>query len=320
MKLLIFVFSMGSMLFLSSCSLFQREGNFKEDRNISPVNKTVNEKNVPQKVSQEDFLDSLPRLVDIPIGHAKQVSLEIPSSLFYQVKDDLGEMRCDGKTVQYHTKANKLYAFLSVGYKVPKNYTCSLSVDGNFFDLFKVRFTSYNYRVETLNVAKKHVDLSPEAVKRWRKEMKKQKEVYGYSSPIPYFDGPFKAPLNSFITSHYGVKRVFNNKKDSWHSGTDFRGAIGTPIPVANRGKVVFTGDLFFNGLAVIVDHGLGIHTMYCHMSEISAKEGEIVPKGTIIGKVGATGRVSGPHLHWGVKINGNWIRGLDLVDKEVFQ
>ena len=130
------------------------------------------------------------------------------------------------------------------------------------------------------------------------------------------FNEPFEVPLDSYITSHYGNRRLFNNKKRSQHLGNDFRAAVGVPIPVANKGKVVFTGNLFYSGNVVIVDHGLNIFTAYGHLSKINVQEGMIVNKGTIVGLAGKTGRVSGPHLHWGVKINGSWIDGFSLVEE----
>ncbi len=307
--------SLVNLLFLGLFGCGSSDEGFNSERKINPV--TVS-KDVEEERDKTEFLHSLPIELKIPVGHARPIALKIPN--IYLNNNSLGRLICNGKDIVYTTRNDRLIAYLSMSYKEPRDYECRLELESRPVVFLKVEKVNFEFKVERLNVAKKHVDLSKEAVERWKREMKIQKKVYGESSKSPYFDEPFMSPLNSFITSPYGVKRLFNNKKESWHSGTDFRGAVGTPIPAANRGKVVFTGDLFFNGKTVIIDHGLGIHTMYCHMSKILATEGEIVPKGTIIGKVGATGSVSGPHLHWGVKVAGNWISGLALAELPVFE
>jgi murein DD-endopeptidase MepM/ murein hydrolase activator NlpD len=174
----------------------------------------------------------------------------------------------------------------------------------------------FNYKKEKLNVAKGKVDLSQANLARVIRERKITKEVYSNSSKNFLFSEPFMRPLNSFITSHYGNQRLFNNKKRSQHLGNDFRAAVGVKIPVANRGRVVFVGDLFYSGNVVIVDHGMEIFSFYGHLSKILVSKGDIVNKGDIVGLAGMTGRVTGPHLHWGVKINGFNVDGFSLVEE----
>ena len=140
--------------------------------------------------------------------------------------------------------------------------------------------------------------------------------LYGQSADTPYFNQPFKAPLDSFITSIYGNKRVYNNDHKSQHLGTDYRAAVGVPIPSVNRGKVLFAGDLFYTGGTVIIDHGMDIFTVYGHLSAVKTEAGKIVEPGEIVGLSGSTGRSSGPHLHWGVKIHGHYVNGYSLIDE----
>ena len=123
-------------------------------------------------------------------------------------------------------------------------------------------------------------------------------------------------PLNSVITSIYGIKRTYNKQHKGQHLGTDFRAPIGEKIPASNRGKIVFSGDLFYTGWTVIIDHGLDIFTVYGHLSKTLVEAGQIVQKGDLIGLAGNTGRSSGPHLHWGVKIQGQYIDGIDLSEQ----
>ena len=108
---------------------------------------------------------------------------------------------------------------------------------------------------------------------------------------------------------------MFNDKKKSQHLGNDLRARTGTKIPAANRGRVVYTGNLFFSGNVVVLDHGMGIFSMYGHLSKILVTEGSVVNQGDVVGLAGATGRVSGPHLHWGVRVNGSWIDGFSLIE-----
>jgi len=183
----------------------------------------------------------------------------------------------------------------------------------------KLKIENSKYPLRKVRVPKKYAKLSDKAIARWKRETKTLDEVYKNAIvDRKLFQSKFKKPLASKITAIYGSKRVFNDMKHSWHSGIDFRARKKTKIPASNRGKVVLARHHFFTGKTIIIDHGLGIMTMYCHLSSLKVSEGDIVPLGEIIGISGNTGRSSAPHLHWGVRVNGNWVDGFSLLKEGI--
>jgi murein DD-endopeptidase MepM/ murein hydrolase activator NlpD len=121
-------------------------------------------------------------------------------------------------------------------------------------------------------------------------------------------------PIEGGSGSNFGHRRVFNGEPRAPHTGADLRATTGTPIRSTNRGRVVLAKDLFFTGNTVIVDHGLGIYTLYAHLSRIDVKTDAIVERGQVVGLAGATGRVTGPHLHWGARVQNARVDPFTLV------
>jgi murein DD-endopeptidase MepM/ murein hydrolase activator NlpD len=243
-------------------------------------------------------------------GMVKLVDFNIPSDM------TLPKLSCKDKEVQFYSYGKKGMAYLSENYFSEKNdYDCYL-IDGSYKEqVLSIKISEYEYPSEKLRVNRGKVVLSKKDLARVIKEVALLKEVYANSSHRPYFEGPFRTPLESKITSKFGTRRLYNSVKKGQHLGIDFRAPVGKPIPNANRGKVVFSGDLFYTGNTVIVDHGMSIFTIYAHLSKISVKEDQIADKGDIIGLAGMTGRVSGPHLHWGVKVQGDRVSGFSLIE-----
>lgn len=165
-----------------------------------------------------------------------------------------------------------------------------------------------NYKKEALKVAPKHVSPSPKDLQRIKAEKKKIRRIYASSNHNRLWYGNFIKPLTGNTTSVFGNQRLFNSELQSYHRGTDLRAKTGTPVYASNSGIVRLAQNLFYSGNIVIVDHGNGIFTNYAHLSKIQVRAGQHIARGDQIGLSGATGRVSGPHLHWGVKINGAYV------------
>ena len=171
------------------------------------------------------------------------------------------------------------------------------------------------FATERLKVAPNFVQPNPEQLARAQEEQKRLREIYATITPEKFWRGSFRVPLDGVTTGgNFGRRRVLNGQPGSPHTGVDFPAPAGTPVHAAQRGRVVLAEPLYFSGNTVLLDHGLGVYTLYAHFSEIDVKVGDLVETGAVLGKVGATGRVTGPHLHWGLTVNRARVNALDLV------
>ncbi len=169
------------------------------------------------------------------------------------------------------------------------------------------------YAEQHLKVAPGKVDLSPEDLARYERERKHLGSVVeSFSATLP---ATFRLlpPVDGRRSSSFGLRRVFNGQSRNPHSGMDIAAPKGAPVVAAAAGTVIDAGDYFFNGNTVWIDHGAGLLTMYCHLDTIAVRTGQVVAAGERIATVGATGRVTGPHLHWSVSLN------RAMVDPELF-
>jgi hypothetical protein len=160
------------------------------------------------------------------------------------------------------------------------------------------------YGEEPLTVDPRHVRPSPKDLERIHREQEELKQIYASGSRSRLWRGAFQIPVPGEMNGSFGTRRVFNGELQSHHTGVDFRAQTGDPVHAAAAGVVRLTKDLFYSGNAVIIDHGAGVFTSYIHLSRIDVKVGQKIGKGQAVGLAGATGRATGPHLHWGVKVN----------------
>lgn len=171
------------------------------------------------------------------------------------------------------------------------------------------------FATERLQVEKQFVQPDPEQSARAQAEGQRLREIFATVTPERLWDGPFRVPLAGVtIGKNFGRRRILNGQPRSPHSGVDFPAPAGTPVYAAQSGRVVLAEPLFFSGNTVVVDHGLGVYTFYAHLESLTVNPGETVAAGALLGNVGATGRVTGPHLHWGLTVNRARVNPLQLV------
>ena len=165
-----------------------------------------------------------------------------------------------------------------------------------------IRIHPAHYPTTSLTVAPEFVQPGPEALKQINADQLLIEKAFSSSALKPLWQGNFRPPVSSPQSERFGTRRIFNGMLASNHKGLDFRAPPGTPVRAGNGGVVVLAQPLYYAGNTVIIDHGLGLFTLYMHLSRISVREGQHVARGQRLGLSGATGRVTGPHLHWAVR------------------
>lgn len=243
----------------------------------------------------------------------------------------------NGKTalIKFQTNINIVYEsveYLGYKHKVFNNYVLIpisyyekpklVELKINYRDyakskskIIKIKIIDGEYKQEKINVQKSKVELSKKDKKRAAREYKEATDIYNTITPKNYIREKFIMPLESKITSIFGNARIYNGSLNGYHSGTDFRAKVGTPLISSNDGIVVLVKDRFYSGGSVIIDHGYGVYTCYYHMSAFEVKVGDRVKKGELIGLSGVSGRVTGPHLHFSARVGGIQVDPLQLID-----
>lgn len=166
----------------------------------------------------------------------------------------------------------------------------------------KLRVRKARFPERELTLPEDKVFLKPDDLDRVKKENERLEDIFETISKRRW-EGEFISPLNNAIATAFGTKRIMNGKWISVHRGVDIKGDAGEEVMASNDGRVVLEEELFFGGNTIILDHGQGIYTVYMHLSEFNVNSGDIISKGDIIGSVGSSGRATGPHLHFGVKV-----------------
>jgi Peptidase family M23 len=173
------------------------------------------------------------------------------------------------------------------------------------------------FPTERLTVEKQFVTPDPEQEKRAEADQKKMRAIYDTVTPERLWEGKFHLPLKNVTTGgNFGRRRVLNGESRSPHAGVDFPAAAGTAVFASQSGRVVLAENLYYSGNTVVIDHGYGIYTMYAHLSKIGVQGGDAAKAGQEIGRVGATGRVTGPHLHWGLTINHARVNAMQISQR----
>jgi murein DD-endopeptidase MepM/ murein hydrolase activator NlpD len=189
------------------------------------------------------------------------------------------------------------------------------NLEGSSFErVFQVQVKPGGFEVQRLTLPEEMVTLKGEVLQRVLAENKKMLQIFNRVNPERLWQHSFIKPVEGPITSAFGLRRIINGEGRSPHSGVDIRAPEGTEVGACNDGIVVFVQELYLCGKTIIIDHGFGLYSMYFHLSEIRVNEGDAVGIGECIGLVGASGRVTGPHLHWGIRLLGAKVDPLSLV------
>jgi len=251
------------------------------------------------------FLAALPALAALPRSSA------VPGGV---VVVDVGVAASgEAPTAQWQDRpvlvledAGRYKAVVGVALSVePGDYTLAVTEAGGARRSLPVKITAKKYREQHLTVAPGQVDLSPADAARVEKEQVQLRAAYDSFSPRLPATFVLRQPSAGPRQDTFGSRRFFNKQPRNPHSGMDISSPAGAQIIAPADGVVLETGDFFFNGNTVILDHGSGFVTLYCHLSAYAVKPGDVVKAGQPIGKVGKTGRVTGAHLHFGVLLNG---------------
>jgi murein DD-endopeptidase MepM/ murein hydrolase activator NlpD len=170
------------------------------------------------------------------------------------------------------------------------------------------------FATRRLTVDAAFVNPSAEQAARIKDDTARLNRAWASSAPTNLWSGVWARPVPGAANSVFGTRSIFNGEPRSPHSGADFQGAAGTPVKAPNSGRIVLAADLYFTGNTVVVDHGAGLFSLFAHLRAINVREGDVVATNAVLGELGATGRVTGPHLHWAVRLNGARVDPLSLL------
>ena len=204
----------------------------------------------------------------------------------------------------------------------PDIYNISLSFENENGETIKKEYeiivSSADFGTQKLTLPKEKVDLDEETLKRVKNEEEKVASVWDIFTERHLWTGNFITPVDGELSSDFGLRRIINDEPRNPHTGVDITSSEGTPVYASNHGKVVLIDDHFFSGKSLFIDHGLGLFSMYFHLSEILVNNGDVINKGQLIAKVGKSGRATGPHLHWGIRLNNARVNPASLLNLQL--
>jgi murein DD-endopeptidase MepM/ murein hydrolase activator NlpD len=186
--------------------------------------------------------------------------------------------------------------------------------DSAYLSTLSLRVEKVDFGIQRLSLPSSMVDLDAKTLERVNKEARQLEALFQGFRAERLWRGAFILPVEGELSAPFGLNRIINGQRRSPHTGVDLEAEEGTPVLACNSGVVVLFQQLFFSGKSVIVDHGWGLYSMYFHLSEALVKEGDRVSTGALLGRVGSTGRSTGPHLHWGTRMNGARVNPLSLL------
>ncbi|HUX45154.1 MAG TPA: M23 family metallopeptidase [Terracidiphilus sp.] len=224
-----------------------------------------------------------------------------------------------GRSLQFFRDRNAWFALAGADVEAPIGpsiLTLRVTLaDGTIRSLSRtIDILPAHYRTTTLSVAPRFTEPTPAQLKQIESEIQLKKELFATSAPRRLWHGSFRAPVRATPTASFGTRRLFNGELKSVHKGMDFRARTGTPVRASNAGIVILAQPLYFEGNCVVIDHGLGLYTIAMHLSRIRVRPGQHVATGQLLGLSGATGRVTGPHLHWAVRWQGAYLDPAKLL------
>lgn len=214
----------------------------------------------------------------------------------------------------YPGEEKNLIALIPVDIDTPPGeYTITIRY-GEDSKSLSIRVKPYEFPERHLTLPEEKVTLSPENQGRVDREDLMLQSLWNVETPRTW-SGRFMPPVDTELSEEFGVRRNLNGKKNSTHKGVDYRGKTGTPVRTINFGTVVLRKDLFYGGNTVVIDHGMGLYSVYMHLSEVHVSKGGQVTRGDLVGLVGMTGRAAGPHLHMSVRLRGVSVNPLSLMN-----
>ena len=181
------------------------------------------------------------------------------------------------------------------------------------FRTLDLRVLAKTFATRQLRVSPRFVEPNAADLERIARDAGALERIFSSVTPR-LWNGPFIAPVAARPTSKFGTRSIFNGEPRAPHAGVDFRGAADAPVVAPGAGRIVLADDLFFTGKTVVIDHGLGLFSLLAHLSAVAVAHGDVIERGVLVGRVGATGRATGPHLHWGVRLNGARVDPLSLL------